>query len=79
MVALSREEEVTNPKSEYLNPKQYRMTEIQMTKTCLEHCGLRLEDSTDFGDCLRLRLEKITNFEFAACALKTARASNFTC
>jgi hypothetical protein len=31
----------------------------------------------DFGHCLRLRLENITDFEFAAYALKTLRASDF--
>ncbi len=53
------------------------MTKIQMTETLQERFGTL--DNSDFGHCLRLRLENITDYGFAAYALKTLRASDFTC
>ncbi len=35
--------QVVNSKSEYLNPKQIRITEIQITKTLMRGCRKRAE------------------------------------
>jgi len=59
------------------------MTKIQMTETLqkpfgtLENCGCALRTVRISVIVCGFRLEDSTNFGFAACALKTTRASNF--
>ena len=58
---------VVNPKSEARNPKQYPMTQIQMTKPWVEGAGIM------FRTLEHLYFELVSNFEFRASNLVAAK------